>query len=82
MIYMQVPSRNVFIEDVRKMINPEIEDRERIFVLYKGGLPFATICWSSPDSRTAQQWLRKNSFKRCGVNGCGIRRPCSTHQAI
>jgi len=83
-----LPERNVEWTELRDraarvggLADLEIEDRADppVFIAYRGGLPDAVVCWSGQDARAAQGWLKARSFRRCGVDGCGIRMPCSTH---
>lgn len=89
MIAFPIPERNVEWTELRDRVQAgakvgsdlEIEDRAKppVFIAYRGGLPDAVVCWSGRDARQAQAWLKARSFRRCGVDGCGIRMPCSTH---
>lgn len=77
-----VPARNVFIEDVQalhRLAPVEIEELGHLWVLYQHGIPHAVVCWSSGNAGASQSWLKRHSFKRCGVDECGVRQPCRTH---
>jgi hypothetical protein len=78
MSQIKIPQENVHWLDAKKLVEKdpatwEIEERKRVFVLYRGAHPDAVVNWDGRTADEAQRWLRSVAFARCSRPDCGIR---------